>query len=134
MRSLYEIKCDLEAMVNMSCKPSFPRPRTGDVIDEDKSVKWNREEVIRLQTAYDDEVKQLNTAKNKRRDDLYKELYKVIRHEVKGITLNDAQQIFQYAYNFQYTYGEGHYGYNEIFSVLDDIIPLVSKIVNHEND
>lgn len=129
MRDLYDIKCDLEEMANMSCKPSTQKPRTGDVIDEDKSVKWNREEVIRLQNAYEEEVKALNTAKNKRRDDLYKELYKVIRHEAKGITINDAQQIFQYAYN------EWHsYGYNEVFNKLDELIPLISRIVNHEND
>lgn len=129
MRDLYDIKCDLEEMANMSCKPSFPKPRTGDVIDEDKSVKWNREEVIRLQNAYEEEVKKLNTAKNKRRDDLYKELYKIIRHEVKGITINDAQQIFQYAYD-----GWHSYGYEEVFNKLDDVILLVSRIVNHEND
>lgn len=129
MRDLYDIKCDLEEMANMSCKPSTPKPRTGDVIDEDKSVKWNREEVIRLQNTYEEEVKALNTAKNKRRDDLYKELYKVIRREVKGITINDAQQIFQYAYS------EGHsYGYNEVFNKLYDIILLISRIANHEND
>lgn len=129
MRDLYDIKCDLEEMANMSCKPSKTKPKTGDVIDEDKSVKWNREEIIRLQNEYEEEVKALNTAKNKRRDDLYKELYKVIRHEVKGITLNDAQQIFQYAYSEGYAYG-----YNEVFSKLDDIILLISRIVNHEND
>lgn len=129
MRDLYDIKCDLEEMANMSCKPAFSKPRTGDVIDEDKSVKWNREEVVRLQNTYEEEVKKLNTAKNKRRDDLYKELYKVIRHEVKGITINDAQQIFQY------TYDEWHsYGYEEVFNKLDDVILLVSRIVNHEND
>lgn len=129
MRDLYDIKHDLEVMANMSCKPSWKKPKTDDVIDEDKSVKWNREEVIRLQNAYEDEVKKLNTAKNKRRDDLYKELYKVIRYEIKGITINDAQQIFQYAYN------KGHsYGYNEVFNKLDELIDLIGKILNHEND
>lgn len=129
MRDLYDIKCDLEEMENMPCKPPLPKPRTGDVIDEDKSVKWNREEVIRLQNVYDEEVKKLNTAKNKRRDDLYRELYKVIRHEVKGITVNDAQQIFQYVYSKSHAYG-----YEEVFNKLDDIIVLISNIVNNKND
>ena len=129
MMDLYDIKHDLEVMANMSCKPSWKKPKTDDVIDEDKSVKWNREEVIRLQNAYEDEVKKLNTAKNKRRDDIYKELYKVIRYEIKGITINDAQQIFQYAYN------EWHsYGYNEVFNKLDELIDLIGSIINHKND
>ena len=70
MRDLYDIKCDLEEMANMSCKPSTTKPKTGDIIDEDKSVKWNREEVVRLQNEYEKEVKELNTAKNKRREKL----------------------------------------------------------------
>lgn len=129
MRNLEDIMRDLVAMDNMSCKPRIRRPRTGDIINEDNSVKWNREEVVRLQKVYDEEVKKLNTAKNNRRDNLYKELYEVIRYEVRGITINDAQQIFQYAYR------EGHSdGYGEVFNNLDDIISLVSGIVNHEND
>ena len=129
MMDLYDIKHDLEVMANMSCKPSWKKPKTDDVIDEDKSVKWNREEVERLQKAYDEEVKILNTEKNKCRDDLYKELYKVIRKEVVGITLNDAQQIFNYAYS------EGHsYGYNEVFNTLDELIHLIGGIINHKND
>lgn len=129
MRDLYDIRCDLEEMENMSCKPSYRKPKTGDVVDEDKSVKWNREEVIRLQNSYDEEVKRLNTAKNNRRDELYKELYKVIRSEVGGITIKDAQQIFSYVYNEEHSYG-----YVEVFNKLEDIVQLVSNIINHRND
>lgn len=124
MRSLYDIKNDLEDMSTMSCKPSMKRPKNGDIIDENNSVKWNREEVIRLQNVYDNEVKMLNTAKNKRRDELFKELYKVIRHEVGGITINDANEIFKYVYN------NSGSGWTDCFDKLEEIIQLVSGIIN----
>lgn len=127
MRYLYDIRKDLEEMANMPCKPNFKKPRIGDIIDEDKTVRWNREEVERLQKLYEEEVKKLNTDKNKRRDSLYEELYKTIKKEVGNITIEDAKAIFNYAYE------QGHsYGYNEVFSSLDDIMDLVSSIVNRK--
>lgn len=45
---------------NYSFKPDreeFPYPKVGTVLDEDKSVKWNREEVERLRAVYEAEVK-----------------------------------------------------------------------------
>lgn len=38
-------------------REEFPYPKVGTVLDEEKSVKWNREEVERLRTAYENEVK-----------------------------------------------------------------------------
>lgn len=58
-----------EAACNMSCLPDpykFPKYKEGDVIDENKSVKWNREEVAKRIQARNDEVARLNTVKNKR--------------------------------------------------------------------
>lgn len=128
MRNLYNITDDLINISKMSCKPTTKRPKTSDIIDEDKSVKWNREEVTRLQNAYDEEAKALYTAKNKRRDKLLKELYEAIRHEVGGITINDAKEIFQYVYN--------RYDSNWIalFDGLEEEIDLISGIVNCKYD
>lgn len=129
MRNLDEIRKDLEDMEKMSCKPTAIRPKTGTFIDEEKSVRWNKEEVVRQQETYDAEVKRLNQEKNKRRDSLYSELYKVIKSEVKGISIGDAKSIFGRAYE------EGHsYGYAQVFSELDDLMSFVSDIVNHKND
>lgn len=52
---------------NYSCKPNetkFPKVKEGTVIDEEKSVRWNREEVQRLICAREEEVKRLNREKN----------------------------------------------------------------------
>ena len=129
MRSLEEIKKDFLDISNMSCKPSFTRPKDGAVIDEEKSVRWNREEVIRLQIEYGKEVEKLNTLKNKRRDALYKELYKVIKSNVKNISLKDAEQIFTYIYSNYHSYG-----IDTMFIYLEELMELISDIVNKRNE
>ena len=42
----------------------FPKYKKTDIIDEDKSVKWNREEIERRIAARDNEVKRLNRQYN----------------------------------------------------------------------
>jgi hypothetical protein len=71
VKSIYDVrdvaKKYSEFLRSYSCKPDrekFPFPKVGTVLDEDKSVKWNREEVERLRGVYDEEVRRLNTEKN----------------------------------------------------------------------
>lgn len=77
-RDFKEIAADMEKMYSMSCKPSFARVKEGHVFDEDKSVKWNREQVELNNEKYDSEVKKLNTEKNRVRDTLLDEMYEAI--------------------------------------------------------
>ena len=102
IRSLEEIKEDVLDMAQMSCKSTLPYPKVNTVIDEDKSVKWNREEVERQRKAYTDDVAKRNTEKNKRRDELTKELYKTIASEVGGISEEKVKLIWQYCYEWHY--------------------------------
>lgn len=120
-RDLYQIEKDLIEMENMSCKPSFKKPRPGDVINEDRSVRWNREEVERLRDKYEAEVKELNTKKNKKRDDLYNEIFAYMQHEAKGLSLDGAKKIFDYAH--QRFKGDG---VHEFIRELDNLTDLVS--------
>lgn len=38
----------LETAWKRPTKPNSKRPKDGEIIDEEKSVRWNREEVVRL--------------------------------------------------------------------------------------
>ena len=52
---------------NFSCKPDrdeFPYPKIGTIIDEDRSVKWNKEEVDRQRAVFETRVEDLNKYKN----------------------------------------------------------------------
>ncbi|MGN0415993.1 MAG: hypothetical protein ACI4FX_10965 [Agathobacter sp.] len=128
LRTVQEIWKELEKVEQMSCKPNWKRPHTEDILDEEQSVRWNREEIAKQQKAYDEEVKALNTKKNKARDSLYEELYRVIRQEVGGITVEDAKKIWWFAYEEKHAYG-----YGDVFSFLDELMDLIGGIVNGKN-
>lgn len=41
----------LETAWKRPTRPNSKRPKDGEIIDEEKSVRWNREEVVRRQKA-----------------------------------------------------------------------------------
>ena len=127
MRSYEEIREDFITLAHMSCKPTLVKPRANDVIDEEKSVRWNREEVERRILAYEDEVKRLNSEKNARRDALLKEVYETIKRDIKGISLNDAKKIWEYVYATKNDY-------YDMFAALGGMVELIDSIVNKKND
>ena len=92
---------------NFSCKPDeteFPKYKHGDVIDEDKSVKWNREEIERCINARTKEVKRLQTLRNKL-DNLYeKTVIKILAKEYK-ISIKEASILWRKAYEDNHSYG-----------------------------
>ena len=67
-----EIKEMVKSNAKMSCLPNFKRLPNNYITDEDKSVKWNMEQVKRNHLEYNEEVKRLQRIKttdfNKIRD------------------------------------------------------------------
>ena len=119
-----------EAMVNMGCKPyGFKRVPLNFVFDEDKSVKWNKEQAQKNNDDYDNEVKRLKQEKIKRRDEIYAEIYKTIQEEVGfGISEKKAAKIWEYAYD------KGHSaGWREIIIHLEEIEELVKSVLDEKN-
>lgn len=92
---------------NFNCKPDekeFPKYNRGDVIDEDKSVKWNREEIERRINARTEEVKRLQTLRNKL-DNLYEKIaIKVLAKEYK-ISIKEACILWRKAYEDSHSSG-----------------------------
>lgn len=69
-------------------RKKFPYPKIGTVLDEDKSVKWNREEVDRLRAAHDEEVKRLQRHYNEVAREYEKEIKQSLAEEYD---LNEAE-------------------------------------------
>lgn len=124
-----EIESDFHHMNNMSCRPDFRKLSTGYVMDENQSVKWNREQVELNNQNYQKAVAELNIKKNKARDAVYEDIFKKIQHEVgHSISRNSAIKIWNYAY------AEGHScGWMNIKAYLDEIIDLVSEILDEQD-
>lgn len=87
---------DYEKMV---CKPiNYKKVRPDHVFDEDKSVKWNREQVEINNAKFEEEVKQRNTEKNKVRDNLLNETYKLMQEYIgkKKITIESCKVLWNF--------------------------------------
>ena len=106
----------------MSCKPdaSFRKVKTGDVIDEEKSVRWNREEVERLKIAYDEEVKRLNRNKNNAIQDATHKAIMLIADEA-DLSEDKAQILWDFVY-------ERYHAYGEMFQHIDEYIDLINQM------
>lgn len=98
-----------EFCYNYSFRPDedkFPKYKNTDIIDEDKSVKWNREEIERRIAARDNEVKRLNRQYNQ-----------VINMYTKAICadladtydLSDAEITKIWNYSYEDHHSEGFY-------------------------
>lgn len=124
-----DIQKELESASAMSCKPlGLSRYSKDHVFDENKSVKWNREQVEKANQRYDAEVARLNAEKNKRMNAAYNAIYARIQEDVgHGLSLYSAQAIWGYAED------RGHsYGFYATIAYLDDLMDLVSRILKKE--
>lgn len=104
------LRSEFKDWQDMSCRPSIIKKlKEGTIIDEEQSVRWNREEVQRRNEEYEKEVKQLNALKNKARDAFYEKLYMFIMNEVgNGCTREKAMIIWNHAYEDGHSYGWSH--------------------------
>ena len=90
-----ELISDMQRVDAMSCNPTFARFPNNFITDENKSVKWNREQVVKNHNTYDKEVARLNTEKNKERDKVMQDVYLKIQQELPGLTLKKAKVLFE---------------------------------------
>lgn len=125
-KSWDEIQEDFDRMQRMSCVPvDIKKVPENYVFDEDRSVKWNKEQVAINNQKYKEEVAKLNTLKNKARDSVHEDIYKHIQSEVgHDLSRDKAIAIFQYAYE------QGHAnGITEVKHYLDEIMEVVKKVL-----
>ena len=126
VKSWEELQSDFDDMSLMSCVPvGLKRVPSNYIFDEDKSVKWNKEQVAINNENYQKEVARLNTEKNKRRDSILEDIYKAIQYEVgHNITRKQAQAVWNYAYEQSYSFR-----FNSILNCLYVIMELVEVLL-----
>jgi hypothetical protein len=62
--TINELKEDFLLAMNMSSAPDFCKVKPDHIFDEDKSVRWNREEAIRVNNEYDAKCKILRAKRD----------------------------------------------------------------------
>ena len=125
--SIKDLKILWQNWHNMSCKPTnVKKYKANEIIDEEKSVRWNREEIERRNAIYYKEVENLNTKRNIARDDMYNMIYSYIIAETNcKCDKNKAKIIWEYVYC-----ENRHNGINQIFDALDEILEFVNKLLD----
>lgn len=136
-KELKEILLERNMINGEKITPTLKKYKSDDVIDEEKSVIWNREEIKRLNRAYTDECNKLNDEKNKRLSNNNKKLYNFIK---KNYTFENKEIKLLKAYiektkqrNHIYHIDDEVVLYMDLFELLDNILPK-SKLVKEEND
>lgn len=98
--------------------------RYSDVIDENKSVKWNREESARRIEKSELEIKELKLKISNEKQLINEDIYSYLEEEY-GFNQKTIQLVFSKAYE------DGHSsGYEEIISYAVDYAEFVSDILN----
>ena len=82
-KSIEDIYKELFATYEMDVRPKTKKVKEGTVIDEDKSVKWNREEVKRLNDAYVEETRSLRRKRNEKEAKVRAELVEAVNAELE---------------------------------------------------
>lgn len=127
MKSVDELVTNYETFCNtFSCKPDpqiYSRPKIGTIIDEDQSVRWNREEVERLRNTYENRAKELNQYKNTIMNTYEKHIIKLLAEE-NGITIDESVTIWAYAWMRSHDEGMKSvvYTFNEIVDLYIDLL------------
>ena len=136
-KELKEILLERNSINYKQRQPPLKKYKTGDIIDEEKSVRWNKEEVERLKKVYIDECNRLSKEKNELLSKNNVRLYNFIKSIYK---LNDSQikqlkeYIEQIKKNSSICYIDDEVNlYINLFHLLDNILPK-SKLVKEEDD
>lgn len=99
-------------------KEKFPCPQNDSVIDEEKSVKWNREEITKLQNAYNEERDRLFNERNRIQAAYKEDLARLMGAEF-GLSPEEAQVVWCRAW--EDSHSGGIYDVCSRFSELADV-------------
>lgn len=108
---------------DFSCVPKTSKYHLGQVIDEDKSVKWNREEVQRLNDLRIEEVKLLHKQKNKLYEEFKDMVCKYITQETK-VDKARSIKIFKFLEQKECLASNGQF----CCDILDDLLEAFLQI------
>lgn len=124
---------DYELADSMSTKPDsakFRRYNENDIIDENMTVKWNREEIIRRNDAYKAEKARLQADRNEALCSVINDIKEVFSDELSTYHLNtkkSGKEIASLIYNKAYE--DSHsYGIYDVLQKMDDYMDFIYEL------
>ena len=118
--TINELKEDFLLALIMSSVPDFCKVKPDHIFDEDKSVRWNREEAIRINNAYDEKRRVLRAERDAAISLVTERIKKYISINV-GCSFQRASLIWNFVYD-QY-----HSNVDELFDKLEDFEELFAN-------
>lgn len=112
--------------MHFSCKPNrdeYPYPKKDTVIDEYKSVKWNREEVERQRAAFEKRVEELNKWKNILCNQYEVRMITLLAKDY-GISYDESSKVWAYAYAKCHSSGV-----RNVMAVYGDVVDLYEDLL-----
>lgn len=113
IKSINELKEDLFFALSMPSAPDFRKVKLDHVFDEDRSVRWNREEAIKVNNEYDTKCKILREKRTK----AIVQVTDCIKRHISiyvGCSLQRASLIWDFVYNYY------HSDIDELFDKLEE--------------
>lgn len=120
--TIESLKEDFLLALSMSSVPDFCKVKPDHVFDEDKSVRWNREEAIRVNNEYNEKCKILRAERDVAISLVTDRIKKYISINV-GCSLQRASLIWNFVYS--------HY-YNDIDELFDKLEEFEVLFGNYE--
>ena len=124
---------DYEQIESMSTKPDptkFPHYNQNDIIDENKTVKWNRDEVNRCREEYAKEKYRLNHGRNEALCSIINDIKEVFSDELSTYHINSkksGKEIASLIYNKANE--ESHsYGIYDVLQKMDDYMDFIYEL------
>lgn len=125
MKTLKELEKEYEHFINTDTMPDpikFPRYAEGTIIDENKSVKWNRNEVTRINTLWVEECHRLVEEHHDIKLKLLVEIEDAVRRELSDVySSEEISNMFWFA-------NENSSDWKQMFKRIYEYIELLIKM------
>lgn len=123
-RDWSDILTSWDIMNSMPSRPSYPKLAEGTVIDEEKSVRWNREEVERRNALREQEIIDLRNARNSVQANLEEEIVHKFAKEY-DVPFESVKKIYDYAFLQDHAYG-----IRDVINTAENLIELFKYIIS----
>ena len=124
---------DYEQIESMSIKPDsakFPYYNQNDIIDENKTVKWNRDEVAKCREEYAKEKDRLIHARNEALCHIINDIKELFSNELSTYHINSKKSGKEIAsLIYDKAYEDSHsYGIYDVLQKMDDYMNFIYEL------
>ena len=134
MKTYKEIENDYFKYLRENCQITNKYYKEIDIIDENKSIKWNEDEKKRRNKEYFKELEIKNKLKKDALNTVLEEIYILIQTKVKKISKYTAERIWLHALQTTKLNLENPYNLKFVYKEVLRMIDLINEIDIDRND